>query len=321
MTDRIATRFRRFAKLEAQDRSPLYAELARGVAADAGTLAFLERLPVAKQQPNLLFAAVRHSCGTPRDWQHFRTLLFANANAVRALMLVRRTQTNEPARCATLLPVLARLQQPLALLEVGASAGLCLLPDYYAYQYGPHHVAPMPSSLTPPLFSCDASPATPLPDAVPRVVWRAGLDLDPIDPGSADDVAWLETLVWPEQDHRRDRLRAAVAVARAVRPKVMQGDLLVDLPALARQAPRDATLVVFHSAVLAYVADQAARDRFAETVRALSAVWISNELPMVFPAVCTGIDRDQARGRFLLAVNGDPVAWTDAHGASIEWLG
>ncbi len=38
----------------------------------------------------------------------------------------KRTQTNEPGRCAVLLPLLAALPQPLALLEVGASAGLCL---------------------------------------------------------------------------------------------------------------------------------------------------------------------------------------------------
>ena len=155
---------------------------------------------------------------------------------------------------------------------------------------------------------------------MPRVVCRGGLDLNPIELDSADDVAWLETLVWPEQSDRLDRLRSAIAVARTVRPRVVKGDLLVDLPALAAQAPRDATLVVFHSAVVAYVADQAARDRFAETVRGLGAVWISNEVPMVFPSIGAGVDREKGRGRFLLAVNGEPVAWTDAHGASIEWL-
>jgi Uncharacterized protein conserved in bacteria (DUF2332) len=34
----------------------------------------------------------------------------------------RATQTNEAGRCAVLLPVLAALPQPLALLDVGASA-------------------------------------------------------------------------------------------------------------------------------------------------------------------------------------------------------
>ena len=40
------------------------------------------------------------------------------------MILARRTQTNEPARCAVLLPALAQLPQPLALIEAGASAGL-----------------------------------------------------------------------------------------------------------------------------------------------------------------------------------------------------
>jgi hypothetical protein len=320
VTSRIAVSYRRFADLEADERSPLYAALCRGVAADAASLAFLERLPAAKQQPNLLLAAVRHLCGTARDWPHFRTLLHDNADAVRALMLTRSTQTNEPARCATLLPVLAGLQQPLALLEVGASAGLCLLPDCYAHQYGSHRVPPSPPRAEAPVFVCDANPSTPLPDAVPTVVWRAGLDLNPIDLDNNDDVAWLETLVWPEHVDRLKRLRAAIAIARVVRPLLVKGDLLVDLPALAAQAPRDATLVVFHSAVLAYVADRAARERFAEVVRGLGAVWLCNEAPMVFPAIGARVEVENARGRFLLSVDRNPIAWTHSHGATIEWL-
>ena len=44
-------------------------------------------------------------------------------------MRARRTQTNEPARCAVLLPALAQLPEPLALVDVGASAGLTMLFD------------------------------------------------------------------------------------------------------------------------------------------------------------------------------------------------
>nr|WP_275311681.1 DUF2332 family protein [Streptomyces yunnanensis] len=53
------------------------------------------------------------------------TWVVTHWDEVSSLMLVRLTQTNESARCATLLPVLATLPQPLALIEVGASAGLC----------------------------------------------------------------------------------------------------------------------------------------------------------------------------------------------------
>src|SRR6185312_7670698 len=126
----------RFADEEARGRSPLYEELARGVAGDHEVIAFLLTLPKEKRQPNLLLAALRRVSGTPADWPDFRRKLAGNRDAIRSVMLARSTQTNEPARCATLLPVLARLPQPLALIEVGASAGLCLLPDFYAYDYG-----------------------------------------------------------------------------------------------------------------------------------------------------------------------------------------
>lgn len=138
----ISSRYIRFADEEAHGRSPLYEKLARGVAKDPGVIDFLSVLPPEKQQPNLLLAAVRHLFGTPADWTEFRDNLLANPDAVRAVMLTHSTQTNEPARCATLLPILAALPQPLALIEVGASAGLCLLPDRYGYDYGSGAIRP-----------------------------------------------------------------------------------------------------------------------------------------------------------------------------------
>ncbi len=197
--ERLIRRYAIFAEKEARGRSPLYEELARGVAHDPATLAFLAGLPVAKQQPNLLFAAVRHVCGTPQDWRHFRSLLQDHKIQITAVMLARSTQTNEPGRCATLLPVLAGLRQPLALIEVGASAGLCLIPDRYGYVYdGSHRLVPRSAgAIEPPMFRCAAGLGTPLPDDVPEIAWRAGLDLNPIDVNEAEQVHWLETLAWP----------------------------------------------------------------------------------------------------------------------------
>ncbi len=54
----------------------------------------------------------------------------------------------------------------------------------------------------------------PVPAEHPDVAWRGGVDLNPLDVHDQDAMAWLETLVWPEQDERRERLRAAVEVAR-----------------------------------------------------------------------------------------------------------
>ena len=177
-------------------------------------------------------------------------MVAGRADELRATMLTRTTQTNEPARCAVLLPLLAALPQPLALIEVGASAGLCLLPDRYGYDWG--HVRLAPAGPGAPVFRCAVTGPAPLPAALPRIVWRAGLDLNPLDAASGEDMAWLEALIWPEQDDRPPNLRAALAIARREPPRVVRGDLLDDLAPLMAEAPADATLVVFHTAVLAY---------------------------------------------------------------------
>ncbi len=310
----VAARYLRFANVEARERSPLYAAISRGVAADREVLAFLLTFPKEKQQPNLLLAAVRHLFGTPADWGDFRDTLLANRDAVAALMASRSTQTNEPARCATLLPLLARLPQPLALIEIGASAGLCLLPDRYGYDYGR---ASLPGE---PMLRCAVNDATPIPVSLPQIVWRAGLDLNPVDLADAGQVAWLETLVWPEQTGRLANLRAAIKVAAAIRPRIVQGDLLGDsLARLCDEAPKDATLVIFHTAVLAYVRDLADREAFG--ARAMQhGTWISNEMPGVFPDIAKRAPVRGPAGHFLMALNGAPVAWTDPHGAALEWI-
>nr|WP_292408304.1 DUF2332 family protein [Mesorhizobium sp.] len=186
----------------------------------------------------------------------------------------------------TLLPVLARLPQPLALLEVGTSAGLCLMPDLYSYDYGRTVLRAPDMASEPPIFRCSASETTPLPTAPPHVVWRAGLDLSPNDASDASQVAWLETLVWPEQRARLANLRAALKIAATVKPRVVKGDLRgSDLVRLCSEAPKDATLVVFHPAVLDYVSDPADREAFAEQVMRLSVLGIER-VPSRIPVRC-----------------------------------
>ena len=230
-------------------------------------------------------------------------------------MLARRTQTNEPARCATLLPALAALPGPLALIEVGASAGLTLLFDRYSYDYDGHRIAGCDPDA--PTLRCAVRGPAPLPARVPDIAWRAGLDLNPLDVTRDDDVRWLSCLVWPGESDRQHRLAAAIASARRDPPPVHRGDLLTDLPALAAQAPAGATLVIYHSAVLAYVAAED-RERFARTVRDLAAAWLSNEAPGVVPGLPFTAFRE---GTFVLGRDGrTPLAFADGHGAWLHWL-
>jgi hypothetical protein len=244
-----------------------------------------------------------------------RDLASGSPAELTAVILAHGTQTNEPGRCAVLLPALAQLPQPLALIEVGASAGLNLLPDRYSYDYGGHRLAG--SDPDAPVLRCQPRGAVPLPAQVPAIAWRAGLDLNPLDVTSDDDVRWLSCLVWPGEGDRAERLRAAVAVARRDPPAVHRGDLLTDLPALAAQAPAGVTVVVFHTSVLYQVTPEG-QARFAATVRGLGVSWLSSESPGIVPGTAMPAVDDQMS---VLARDGAPLASADSHGTWLNWLG
>jgi hypothetical protein len=146
------------------------------------------------------------------------------------------------------------------------------------------------------------------------VRWRAGLDLNPLDVTSDDDVRWLRCLLWPGEPGRDSRLAGAIATARRDPPAVHHGDLLTDLPALARQAPPGATLVIYHSAVLGYLSP-AERRQFAGTVRGLGAVWLSNDVTLDVPVTAPG------EASFQLVRDGHTLlATADTHGTWLSWL-
>src|ERR1700677_1831820 len=140
-----AENYRVFGR-EARGRSPAYETLAAAVAGDDLILEFLSTLPPPKRQPNLLFAAARY-LGPPSD--------------------------------------VAALPGPLALIEVGASAGLTLLFDHYSYDYDGHQIVGCDPDA--PTLRCAISGPAPLPDRVPAIAWRAGLDLNPLDVTHEDD--------------------------------------------------------------------------------------------------------------------------------------
>lgn len=197
---------------------------------------------------------------------------------------------------------------------MGASAGLTLLPDRYSYDYGGHFVPGRDPAA--PTLSCQVSGPVPLPERVPEVVWRAGIDLSPLDAARKEDVEWLRCFLWPGESGREERLLAAAASARRAPPTIYKGDLADDLATVAARAPSQATLVVYHTAVLAY-ADGAKRAAFADAVAGLGATWLSNEAPGVLPGVTAPVRGDH----FLLVRDGaELLAATDPHGTWLRWL-
>lgn len=155
--------------------------------------------------------------------------------------------------------------------------------------------------------------------AVPQVAWRAGVDLNPLDREDPGTAAWLEALVWPEHEHRRRRLTAALRLASAAGVRVERGNLLDCLPGLVAQAPPGVTPVVFHSAALAYLtADE--RAVAAAAITGSGARWISFEGRGVVT-----LDRDLPEPvtpdtLFVAALDRVPSALASGHGDTMTLL-
>lgn len=275
-----------------RDTAPLYHRLAAAIADDDELLALAAHSRPGQPAPNMLNAAVQYllmgagqhplaayyptlggaRAPDERAFPLFRDFCRQHQDAIIALLEARLTQTNETRRCAYLMPAFAAVagvDAPLALIEVGPSAGLNLIWDRYQYTYGDGRSIGDPAAPVRIETELRGPSRPPLPARLPQVAWRVGIDLNPVDLQDADAVRWLEALVWPEHTDRLARLRAAIGVARAARPPIVAGDALQLLPDLIAAAPPEAALCVYHTHVT-YQFTPAMREQLDQALRAAS---------------------------------------------------
>jgi hypothetical protein len=283
----LAVRFRHFGRVEApQLDSPLYAELCEGIATDPELLRLAAQTPTHQPPPNMIFAAAhylllrgaRHELAAfypgvseaPRPaepaFPAFRDFCLEQRPAIEQLLATRRTQTNVVRRCACLLPAFSQLDSPLALVEIGSSAGLNLHWDEYHYDYGDTRWG-NPESPVP--LRCELRGSIPLPKLPPEipVVWRQGIDINPIDPSDSDAVTWLRALIWPEHLDRHARLDRALQIARERPVPVVAGDATVVLDQVLDAVPEEAALCVFVTHALYQFSRDARRSVYATLQR------------------------------------------------------
>lgn len=292
----IGARFLAFAETECGPYAPTYDRLSRAIARDP-TAAVCVREARPGQQLPLLFLGAAHLLlgdsirdlgeGEFSQWCH------ANQGRLAHECATRLVQTNEARRCSFLLPVMSHVSavdpgRRLALVEVGASAGLLLVFDRYRYEYRFMPDATVAATAGDPdsavLVACDLRGSRiPPVDFDPRLLSsRTGIDLAPVWPGDPDAVAWLRALVWPDHPDRRARLDAALAIVADDPVPMVRGDALAVLPAVLESQRRDVTPVVFHHAMLEHF-DRPAAQRFRDLVPRLAAarggdlVWIIAE--------------------------------------------
>jgi hypothetical protein len=302
----LTGRFRDFADT-ARSRAPLYSTLAAVVADDPILVELLQSAPEEQHNPVLLFAAVHdlvlrglgadlaafypNVAAEPKVGDvapAFHSFVMDHADSIRDLVATHNTQTNEVGRCSLFLPVLARLDAecgPLALAEVGASAGLNLLLAHYSYTYLPGGSVGAPSSVD---LTCGTRGDPPVPTEMPAIAATIGLDVAPIDVRDVDQTRWLEACVWPDQTDRFDRLRASIAIARQHPPSIARGDAVVDVAATVERIASLGHPVVMNSWVLNYLSEDRQReyvielDRFGAD-RDLS--WVLLESPAQTPGL------------------------------------
>lgn len=308
-----------FAGLRERD-SQLYARLSRLAGADPDLLAPVQPLPSGSNMPLLFFAAVHHVVldgarhpladifrapgrELPSDAvlaDGLASFLTTYAAEVRELMATRAVQTNEVNRSALITPAMRVARElagtELALVEVGASAGLNLHFDrymtYYTHRSRPTvHVSGPPTAavqlkcellgdLVPPL----GGGVHPEPGLGPAL--RMGLDLAPVSVHDDTEMSWLHACIFPDQPERAARARAATAVARAHPVPIHAGDVLEVLPKLLSGVPRHLTPVVMHTWVLAYLSDRQRADfaaLLADQSRDRRVLWLGAEWPQYLP--------------------------------------
>lgn len=339
----LARSFQLFSEHQCE-LSPLYRRLTAGVAADEAVLRLVEP-GEAGPKPNMLLAAVHYLLlrglgGELADWYPtvsgrpvppgdpypvFRTFCLAHEQGIGQLLRSRRVQTNEVARCAVLLPAFTAIAaasggRPLALVEVGTSAGLLLHFDRYAYSYSNgYRCGSTGASQVTLTCALHGEHIPPLPGQVPAVAARVGLDLHPVDLTDPDEALWLQALVWPDQPERLARLRAAIAVAAGARPSLIAGDALSTLGGALASLPPEAVAVVFHCHTLNQFPAEA-RQRFLELLAAESSI------RPLFQLSAESV-RGEAHPYLTLSLyqGGRQVSETvlaryQAHGEWLEWL-
>jgi hypothetical protein len=370
----IQARFAGFADM-AERRLPLYHRLASATAADPEVAGRLLLAHPDQRQPMLMLAAVHDALlaglddplrqwypsvvGQPKSvgigaddpWPHFRRLVLEDQE-IEERLRTRSTQTNEVGRSAVLLPALSATAtaapgapphgaRPLGLVELGASAGLNLLFDRYGYRYEPGRGADHPvielHTEAPLVLGCTTrgEHPPPVPDAMPHISSRVGIDLSPVDLHHRAQSRWLVACQWPDQPERVHRARAAIALAHADPPRVIEGDMVELVAEQVAHVPAHALPVVFATWALAYLPAERQAALLAElgrvaadTGRELSLLFaeLPDEVPgLPIPARPDGID--QPNHTALVRVDwwgGERTAARLAdvhpHGTWIEWL-
>ena len=345
----LAQVYRHFGEADAAGTSPLYERVAVALSESGEALRAIETAPARKRHPTVILAALHDLAlagrapalaaayaaadGDAAAGAAIDTLL-RMTDSVVAIAVRRPTRANETGRCAVLYPAIAEAARraganAVGLIDVGCSAGLNLNVDRVGITYSNGQSLGDPSS--PVQMSCSIAGDRPIPArAMPEVVARVGVDLDPVDVTDADDARWLRACLWPDQPERAARLEAEMALAATAPPLLLQGDAVEVMPGAFARVPAGALPVVTTTWTLSHLPLESRLrflHRLGDAAAGRAVAWVSAEGVGVAPAIPTFGDR-RASGHSIigLAVFGQSALRTEAigrcwsRGRFLAWL-
>ncbi|MBP1302638.1 DUF2332 domain-containing protein [Curtobacterium sp. ODYSSEY 48 V2] len=309
--------------------SPSYAAWARSV--DDDLVALLDAVPEQQRQPELVFAVARRLGADPSDPGALRALGREARAAFVTALAAATVQANDPRRLGPVVPLFAALAaadpRPLGLVDAGAAAGLCSIPDRVTLDHRTGdgtvrvHTAVAEPSVH---LTVDASGAVPEPAGTPiRIGARVALDPNPIDlaePGAFDR---LVEAVPPEATDRTALMREAARATLAVPPVRIRGTLPGDLDRALDALPDGVRPVVLTTGTLVYVPG-ADRQRVVDRLAERGVHWVAVERTGILRGVAATLpdDVDPADPDAFATVSLDGVATAvcDPFGVRVRWF-
>jgi len=227
---------------------------------------------------------------------------------------------------AGLLWLAQRVVPRFELFELGASAGVNTMIDRYHYRLGETEVGPLNSPMRlEPDWRGDAGSPPPAPDGF-EIVSVRGCDVTPINLSDPESALRLKSYVWPDAQARMARIDAAIELASASPPDLVQADAAAFVAQyLARPQAKGTTRAMFHSIMWQYMPAET-QDAITEALGAAGAQATPQR-----PIAWVSLETDPATFRHELKVR----YWTGAaedgatamlshahpHGAWVEWSG
>lgn len=161
-------------------------------------------------------------------------------------------QTNETRRSIVLLACFLHIAQtwrgPIDMLELGASAGLNLHWDKFAYRLKGWSWG----ADSPVIVDTDWHGPSPPLSAHVHIRRRAACDLNPLDINDEEQRLRLKSYIWPDQPDRLARFEGAVTLARANNVRVERADAAEWIATQLAARADDAATVIYHSVFLQY---------------------------------------------------------------------